>query len=312
VATNVALAETANLKLAEEATEAGSLLPPAGWHVARFSFGSTLPMPDGLAVNRVPSARAVTLTDARGMTLYSFDGDARRDGQRCASEGCDPQWRPLVASELAFGSGDFSVVTRSDASKQWAYKKQPLYRFRGDTLPGDAHGIGVDRRWRPALLTREFDPPGVSITSLEGYGDVLALDGMTLYGGHFTDGRNGGYSLRGNFTFLYAHDKMLGTAGCIDAPCLQRWRPFRASADARANGFWEVLTRPDGSKQWAYKGSALYLYAADHAPGDHNGQGLVDYAAIEGNAAQLQRALFFADAHDGRGSLGVYWSLAKP
>ncbi len=312
VATNVGLTETSNLKLAEDAAEPGSLLPPAGWHVARFAFAANARLPDGIAVDLIASAQAVALTDAHGMTLYRFDGNARRDRQLCSLSGCDPQWRPVAASELAVGLGEFSIVTRSDGSKQWAYQKQPLYRYRGDALPGDAHGIGVDPHWKLAVLTQNFQPPGVSVTALEGYGDVLAFNGMTLYGGHFTDGRNGGYSLRGNFTFLYSHDKQLGTAACADATCLRRWQPFEAPANAQPNGYWEVLTRPDGSKQWAYKGSALYLYAGDRSPGDHNGQGLIDYARIEGSPAELQRALFFADAKAGRGSLGVYWSLAKP
>jgi len=312
VATNVGLKESANLKLAEEATEAGSLLPPALWHVARISFETTQRLPYGIATHLIASAEAVALTDAHGMTLYGFNGNARRDRQLCSTSGCDPVWRPVAASELAVGIGDFSVVTRSDGSKQWAYRMQPLYRYRGDMLPGDVHGIGVDPHWKLAVLAQNFQPPGVSVTALEGYGDVLAYNGMTLYGSHFTDGRNGGYSLRGNFTYLYAHDKELGTAACVDAPCLQTWRPFKAPADAQPNGFWEVLTRADGSKQWAYKGSALYLYAGDHSSGDHNGQGLIDYVRTDGSATELQRALFFAEAKAGHGSVGVYWSLAKP
>ena len=312
VATNVGLKESANLKLAEEATEAGSLLPPAGWQVARMTFGTALQLPDGIAVKLIPSAQSVALTDAHGMTLYGFDGNARRDRQLCSTSGCDPEWQPVTASELAFKTGEFSVVTRSDGSKQWAYKRQPLYRYRGDALPGDVHGIGVDPHWKLAVLTRMFHPDGVSVTSLAGYGDVLAFNGKTLYGSHFADGRNGGYSLRGNFTFLYARDKKLGAAACVDAPCLQRWRPFEAPAGAQANGFWEILTRPNGSRQWAYKGSALYLYAGDGAVGDHNGQSLIQYAQIDGNAAELQRALFINDAEGGHGSLGVQWILAKP
>ena len=31
------------------------------------------------------------------------------------------------------------------------------------------------------------------------------------------------------------------------------------------------MERPDGSRQWAYKGSALYTYAGDTAPGDIKG-----------------------------------------
>ncbi len=312
VATNVGLTETANLKLAEEAVEIGSLLPPANWHVARFAFGASMSRPDGVAVNRVPSAEAVVLTDAQGMTLYGFEGSATHDGQTCSASGCDPQWRPLLASELAAKVGDFSLVTRTDGSRQWAYRRRPLYLYRGDKLPGDAHGIGADPRWSIAVISEDSRPQGVSVRTLNGYGDVLSLNGMTLYGGHATDSRNGGYSLRGNYTFLYTQDKRLGAAACTDAPCLQAWHPFLAPADAQADGFWEAVARPDGSKQWAYKGSALYTYAGDGSPGDHNGQGLIDYARIEGSASELERALFFADFKEGRGSLGVYWSIAKP
>jgi predicted lipoprotein with Yx(FWY)xxD motif len=312
VATNVGLTETANLKLAEEAVEIGSLLPPANWHVARFAFSAGVIRPDGIAVNRVPSAGAVALTDAQGMTLYGFEGSATHDGQDCSASGCDPLWRPLLASELASRVADFTVVTRTDGSKQWAYRRRPLYLYRGDKLPGDMYGVGVDPRWGIAAIAEDFRPQGVSVQTLNGYGDVLSLNGMTLYGGHVTDSRNGGYSLRGNYAFLYAQDKRLGGAACVDAPCLQVWHPFLAPADAQSNGFWEPITRADGTKQWAYKGCALYTYSGDETPGDHNGQGLIDYATIEGSAAELKRALFFADFKDGRGSLGVYWSIAKP
>jgi len=32
-----------------------------------------------------------------------------------------------------------------------------------------------------------------------------------------------------------------------------------------------VITRPDGSKQWAYKNKPLYLFAKDTKPGDKTG-----------------------------------------
>ena len=64
----------------------------------------------------------------------------------------------------------------------------------------------------------------------------------------------------------------MGGDACADDECLKIWRPFRASADAKSNGFWEVITRHDGIKQWAYKGYALYTYAGDKAPGQNRGK----------------------------------------
>jgi predicted lipoprotein with Yx(FWY)xxD motif len=38
--------------------------------------------------------------------------------------------------------GDYSVITRDDGSKQWAYKGRPLYAWKNDTKPGDITGDG--------------------------------------------------------------------------------------------------------------------------------------------------------------------------
>jgi predicted lipoprotein with Yx(FWY)xxD motif len=247
------------------------------------------------------------------MTLYAFDGDARRDGQACVtSSGCGQQWQPVAAPALAFAVGDFSVVARLDGSKQWAYKKHPLYLYSGDTLPGDARGVGVDKRWSAAELSQNFRPQGVSVSTLNGYGDVLTLNGMTLYGGYPFEKRWGGRNLRNTFTNLYAKGKELGAAACVDQSCLQTWRPFLAAADAKSDGFWEPITRPDGSKQWAYKGYALYTYAGDKSPGDHSGQADYDFAKTEGSPTDLKRAMFFVDFGRASGGAGVYWNVAKP
>jgi predicted lipoprotein with Yx(FWY)xxD motif len=43
------------------------------------------------------------------------------------------------------------------------------------------------------------------------------------------------------------------------------------SADAKDAGSWTVVTRDDGSKQWAYKGKPLYFWKDDKKPGDVDG-----------------------------------------
>jgi predicted lipoprotein with Yx(FWY)xxD motif len=317
VATNVGLTETATLKLAESEKKAGSLMPPTGWKVARFTPAASMLLPDEIDVRWVASAEAVVLTDFNGFTLYAFDRDAKRDGATCLANQCKLQWRPVAAPALASTLREFSVVTRDDGSAQWAYKRQPLYTFAGDKLPGDVHGVGVNKEWTVAKLREDFRPKDVSVTTLEGYGDTLSVRGMTLYGAYPYEYRWGGWNLRDTFKYAYPKAKRLGAAACAkeDDRCLTTWRPFLAPADARSNGFWEPVERNDGTKQWAYKGSALYTCACDRAPGDHRGQAVYDFPKREG-ASDTQRAIFLQQVADnsgkGVGEPGVYWSIAKP
>jgi len=323
VATNVGLTETANSKLAENPVVAGSLMPPPNWRVARFEPEATLTVPDGMGVRLVSAAQAVVLTDGQGHTLYFSEGDARRTGGRdtghdaaaCATEGCASpasSWRPVAAAALAAGTGEFSIVTRADGSRQWAYKDRPLYSYRQDRLPGDVRGTEAGEHWSVAVLTRNFRPENVDVVRLEGYGDVLTLKGMTLYGGYAFEKRWGGRNLRDTFTNVYYKGKRLGADACANAQCLSTWRPLRAPANAQPNGFWEPIRRQDGTLQWAYKGYALYTHAGDEAPGQHNGQATYDFARVEGAGFDFQRVSYLQDISRASGGVGIYWNIAKP
>ena len=312
VATNVGLAETANLKLAERPEAAGALLPPPGWRVARFEPHRSIAAPDGIEASLVLSAQAVVLTDYAGFTLYAFAGDAASDGQGCADGGCDRRWLPVTAPALALDVGDFSVVSRADGSRQWAHRGRPLYRYRGDLLPGDAHGRAADARWGMAVLTESFRPPRVAVTALEGYGDALSVAGMTLYSGSAFQKYWGGRNLRDSFKNAWHRGRRLGGDACADDECLKLWRPFPAPADARSTGFWEVVERGDGTRQWAYKGYALYTYADDEAPGQNRGQATYSFAKPDGGPDDIERAVWLAELGDTYGGAGVYWNVAKP
>src|SRR6266516_4597178 len=91
------------------------------------------------------SAKGKVLTDAKGMTLYTFDKDA--GGKSACSGPCSTNWPPLVAASDAKASGDWTIVTRDDGSKQWAYKGKPLYRWSKDQKPGDMTGDGFNGIW---------------------------------------------------------------------------------------------------------------------------------------------------------------------
>lgn len=82
-----------------------------------------------------------------GMPLYTFANDT--EGVSNCSDGCATAWPPLEAAADAEDDGEWTVVTREDGSKQWAYKGMPLYAFARDTA-GEA-ATGVSDRWPLAV-----------------------------------------------------------------------------------------------------------------------------------------------------------------
>jgi predicted lipoprotein with Yx(FWY)xxD motif len=95
------------------------------------------------------TSKGKALVDAKGMTLYTFDRDAA--GKSACNGQCAQNWPPLMAAANASTSGDWSVVTRDDGSKQWAYKGKPLYLWVKDTKPGEVTGDGVNNVWHVAM-----------------------------------------------------------------------------------------------------------------------------------------------------------------
>jgi predicted lipoprotein with Yx(FWY)xxD motif len=94
------------------------------------------------------TSKGKALVDAKGMTLYTFDRDA--SGKSNCNGQCAANWPPLLAGADAKASGDWTVVTRDDGGKQWAYKGKPLYDYAKDTKPGDVSGDGVNSVWHIA------------------------------------------------------------------------------------------------------------------------------------------------------------------
>ena len=94
--------------------------------------------------------------------------------------------------------------------------------------------------------------PAVSTVKTD-KGDVLAGDkGMTLY--------------------TFKNDKA-GESNCYDA-CAKNWPPFLATAEDKADGAYTIVTRKDGSMQWAQDGMPLYYWVKDTKSGDVTGDGV--------------------------------------
>ena len=109
----------------------------------------------GYAVAQTPAMPAAVhasngmLTDAKGMTLYTFDNDKEPNKSACAGN-CLNNWPVLKAEATDKDMGDWKVVTRDDGTKQWAYKGKPLYYFAMDKAAGDKLGDGRGMVWHIA------------------------------------------------------------------------------------------------------------------------------------------------------------------
>jgi predicted lipoprotein with Yx(FWY)xxD motif len=103
-------------------------------------------LPAGVKVQK--TAAGEVLADSKGMTLYTFDKDSM--GKSACNGPCAQNWPALGASAAAKPAGEWTVVTRDDGSKQWAYKGKPLYTFIKDRKPGDTTGEGFNKVWHVA------------------------------------------------------------------------------------------------------------------------------------------------------------------
>lgn len=77
---------------------------------------------------------------------------------------------------------------------------------------------------------------------------------------------------------LYTYDKDDDGRSMCNDKCAENWPPLKAEHGAKPMGEWTIITRDDGSMQWAYDGDPLYTYAKDAKPGDRTGDGKGDGA----------------------------------
>ena len=72
---------------------------------------------------------------------------------------------------------------------------------------------------------------------------------------------------------LYIFDKDVPGKSNCKGKCAVAWPPIMASANAKATGKLSIITRGDGSKQWAFDKMPLYGWVKDKKPGEVTGDG---------------------------------------
>lgn len=250
--------------------EPTSLTLPEGWSLATFEPRAAIgDMPTNILLREVSAISSVAFVNLQGMTVYAYDGDVEDVAANCV-RGCSQEWVPLAASELSRPVGSFSPIRRVNGDLQWSYKGAPLFTYKGDSQPGYANGsrsIRDARRidskagntgageWYIPVQYHHFVPKNVRIRKEPSRGKIFSTtDGLPLYTRFRSEYLNGHNS--------YIKGKLAGTKGC-DSQCLETWRPFLAPDDAQPQGFWEIVEREDGTRQWAYKGFAQYTNIHD-------------------------------------------------
>ncbi len=91
-----------------------------------------------------------TLIGPDGRTLYIFAKDVAGSGKSSCVDACAANWPPLGVTATAVPLGDYTIITRADGSRQWAFKGLPLYYYAKDAKPGDRLGDGVGGNWHLA------------------------------------------------------------------------------------------------------------------------------------------------------------------
>src|SRR5262249_15898841 len=86
--------------------------------------------------------------------IYDRDTTA---GKSSCNGNCATNWPPLMAAADAKADGAWTVITRDDGGKQWAYKGKPLYFWKDDKKAGDAEGGGRNNTRHIAAPWPRFD-----------------------------------------------------------------------------------------------------------------------------------------------------------
>ncbi len=231
-------------------------------------------VPTGLTIIDVVSSSGQflwqRLGDETGKALYTYNADEASGKSTCTGD-CATRFPPLLAPASAVAGGDWSIITRDDGTKQWAYQGKPLHRFAGEDPPdtkSDGSPLGGSRARDPAL----FDPGSTLYSPDSGWkraafspDKTMAIPaGITLRS----------HAVANGYVFVVSNTGMViyAMAKPPKPEDLASWSPVDAPGLAVPMGDFSLVTRrADGRRQWAYKGYLLYTYRGDYSPTDLNG-----------------------------------------
>ena len=169
---------------------------------------------------------------------------------------CTQLWPPFYAADDAKPAGKWTIVTRKDGKKQWAYDGFAVYTSALDHQPGDVNGGGVlgsGGNGGPARspISPKPDIPAQFIVQTLPTGRMLTLVG--------------GYS-------VYTWDKDPANKSVCGDDCLRTFKPVLAAVAApQSRGDWGVIQRSPGVWQWTFRKKPLYSLIDDEQTRSYHG-----------------------------------------
>ena len=109
------------------------------------------------------------VVDGAGRTLYRFDKDSASPPASNCEGACAKLWPPvLVGTQISLTGVNRSLlgtIKRADGTVQLTLHGWPLYRYAGDSAPGDVNGEGVGGVWFAVRPTGAKALPASSTSS---------------------------------------------------------------------------------------------------------------------------------------------------
>ena len=247
-----------------------------------------VPMPPGVQVV-VTEHEGPVFTDASGKTLYVWPQQAMRSGfsgdpkDKSACEdkptlktagmmspyppgldlpeldkrlSCAATWPPLFAADDAKPVGAWTIVTRSDGKKQWAYDHHAVYTSILDKTPGEVNA-GTSARRGGGDTPAEREPIGPPPNVPPGFNVLTTVRGRMVV-------NEKRYS-------VYTYDKDGPNMSNCTGPCANTWQPVLAPASAQPQGEWAVIERSPGVRQWTFRKKPIYTFTEDQSPASQGG-----------------------------------------
>lgn len=248
--------------------------------VSEFEDYKNVPMPSGFGV-QYTDVDGPVFVDSEGLTLYIWPLVSHRNGdtgelpgkptcgdeKHIASAGymtpypggpllpdldklpaCTDVWLPVYANEGApVPVGDFSIVTRSDGKKQWAYEGYPLYKSVLDKKPGQVNGgSSRARKYDSPNMRRPIGPPSKVPPA---FAVRMHAKGRLL-------------TTKASFSVYSSDNDEPNKSKCYGS-CLENWTPVQAGEFEKPQGEWGIIERALGVKQWTFRGKPLYTHPTD-------------------------------------------------